>query len=126
MPASPCPVCSTNTCGVVVTAVAAALGCRNRFRGAQRDRRLDQSADVTGVRSAVQPPDGGACREQARHWRVALVEDGAIAVDHDAAHGVSDGRADRYSIEWRGPDRPGSVSIAATRRRKHMQRTGVD
>src|SRR6266508_6305345 len=33
-----------------------ALGRRNRFRGAQRDRRLDQSADVTGVRSAVQPP----------------------------------------------------------------------
>ena len=46
------------------------------------------------------------------HHRYARIEifgsdNGAIAVDHDAAHGVSDGRADGYSIERRGPDRPG-------------------
>jgi hypothetical protein len=102
------------------------LGRGDLFRGAQRDRRLDQSADITSGRSAVQPTDGGACREQARHRRVALVEDGAVAVDHDAAHGVGDGRADRNSIERRGLDRPGSVSVTATRRRKHVQRAGID
>src|SRR5262245_17684887 len=89
---------------------------RNRLRGAQCDRRLDQSADVASVRSAVQPSDGGAGREQARHRRVVLVEDGAVAVDHDAAHGGGNGRADRHGIIRRGPDWPGSVSVAATRR----------
>ena len=61
-----------------VVSFTSVLRHRNRFRGAQRDRRLDQSADVTSVRSTVQPSDGGSCREQARHRRVAPVEDGAI------------------------------------------------
>ena len=102
------------------------LGRRNRFRGAQRDRCLDQSADVTGVRSAVQSSDGGARREQARHRRVAVVEDGAIAVDHDAAHGVGDRGANRQSVERRDPDRPRPIAVAAPRRRKRVQRAGVD
>ena len=29
-------------------------------------------------------------------------------------------------IERRGPDRPGSVAVAAPRRRQHVQRAGVD
>jgi len=49
------------------TLAGSRLRCGNRFRGTQRDRRLDQPADVARVRSAVQAADGGACREQAGH-----------------------------------------------------------
>jgi hypothetical protein len=49
----------------------------------------NQSADVTSVRSAVQPPDGGACREQARHRRVALVEDKLGLSDRERNVGIA-------------------------------------
>jgi hypothetical protein len=96
------------------------LGRRNRFRGAQRDRRLDQSADVTSVRSAVQPPTVEPAANRPGIGVSLRSRTAPFAVDHDAVHGVSDGRAYRYSIERRGPDRPSSVSVAATRRRKQI------
>jgi Cys-rich four helix bundle protein (predicted Tat secretion target) len=54
------------------------LRCGNRFCGTQRDRCLDQPADVARVRSAVQPTDGGPCREQASN----CVKAGLVYSDH--------------------------------------------
>src|SRR3954468_6813798 len=64
------------------------FGAADCFRSDEPNDRLYQPADVTGMRTAIEAADRGACGEQARDRRAFGVEHTRLAVDHDAAHGV--------------------------------------